>query len=187
MVGFQDETWWSRLAQPALHGWSEPKEPLRLVEQGLDKGDLDPRALACYGLLRADTDRLWLRFVAGQPVSGVTTQFLGWVSERLAHEGKKALFLVWDNAPWHISCEVKAWLRAHNRRVKATGEGVRLISCPLPVKSPWLNNIEPHWQHGKRSVVEPSRVLSAAELEQRVCAYYGCPPEPHLTIPDKLP
>jgi hypothetical protein len=70
----------------------------------------------------------------------------------------------------------------HNREVKATGKGVRLLVCPLPVKSPWLNPIEPHWVHGKRQVVEPNRVLSSQELEQRACAYYGCQLEPHLTI-----
>ena len=28
-VGFEDETWWSRLARPALHAWGDG-EPLRL-------------------------------------------------------------------------------------------------------------------------------------------------------------
>jgi hypothetical protein len=27
--------------------------------------------------------------------------------------------------------------------------------CRLPVKSPWLNPIEPRWLHGKRAIVEP--------------------------------
>jgi hypothetical protein len=31
--GFCDQTWWSRLALPSLHSWSEKGEPLRLVEQ----------------------------------------------------------------------------------------------------------------------------------------------------------
>jgi len=26
-LGFQDETWWSRFAQPRLHAWSEEGEP----------------------------------------------------------------------------------------------------------------------------------------------------------------
>ena len=50
-VGFADETWWSRLARPALHTWTDG-EPLRLVEQRVAKTDPDPKALACYGLLR---------------------------------------------------------------------------------------------------------------------------------------
>ena len=33
VVGFLDETWWSRLARPALNSWSDAGEPMRLVEQ----------------------------------------------------------------------------------------------------------------------------------------------------------
>ena len=62
VLGYQDETWWSRLAQPALHTWT-PDEPLRLVERTADKSDPDPKALACYGLLRDDTGQMLLRFV----------------------------------------------------------------------------------------------------------------------------
>ena len=29
------------------------------------------------------------------------------------------------------------------------------LSAFLPSKSPWLNNIEPKWVHGKRAIVEP--------------------------------
>jgi hypothetical protein len=39
-VGFCEETWWSRLALPSLHSWSKKGEPLRLVEQSLEKDDL---------------------------------------------------------------------------------------------------------------------------------------------------
>jgi len=113
---------------------------------------------------------MWLHFVAGRPVSAVTTQFLVWVCEQLAKEGKRALLLIWDNASWHISQAVREWIRTHNRRAKGGG-GVRIIRCQLPTKSPWLNRIEPHWMHGKRAVVEPERKLTAKELVGRVCAY----------------
>jgi hypothetical protein len=43
-----------------------------------------------------------LRFVAGRPDSGVTCEFLHWVCEQHATEGKRALLLVWDNASWHL-------------------------------------------------------------------------------------
>ena len=99
-----------------------------------------------------------LRFVDGRPVSAVTTQFLAWLTDRLAAEGKPALLLVWDNASWHISHAVRAWLKAHNRRVKREG-GCRVVVCPLPSKSPWLNRIEPKWVHGKRAIAEPERKL----------------------------
>ena len=91
------------------------------------------------------------------------------------------MVLVWDNAPWHGSAAVRRWLRAHNQRAHREG-GVRLVPCFLPSKSPWLNPIEPMWGHGKRRVAEPARLLTAAELEARVCAAFDCPLDEHLAI-----
>jgi len=126
-----------------------------------------------------------LRFVDGRPVSSVTIDFLIWCSDRLAAAGKRALLLIWDNASWHISKAVRSFLRAHNRRVKAGQLGVRIVLCLLPSKSPWLNAIEPKWVHGKRAVIEPDRLLTAHEVAERVCAYYGCTHEPHLVQSQK--
>jgi hypothetical protein len=188
VLGFQDECWWSRLAQPNLHAWTAD-DPLRLQELAVGKEDTGPKALACYGLLRGDTGGLLLRFVEGRPVSQVTGDFLDWVCGELAREGKKALLLVWDNASWHISARVRGWIKEHNRRAKREG-GVRIVVCQLPSKSPWLNPIEPKWLHGKRAIVEPERMLSAAEVERRACDYYGCSQHEHLQQTDpprKLP
>jgi transposase len=197
LLGFADEVWWSRLACPALYAWQDekqPLQPLRLIEQTVARDDPDPKALACYGLLvrcwASPTERseqMWLRFVDGRPLSAVTIDFLAWCADKAASQGKRAVLLVWDNASWHDSRKVRDWLRQHNRQVKRTGEGVRLIACFLPSKSPWLNPIEPKWLSGKKRVVEPARLLSAAELEERVCATYGCPREPHLVAPSKEP
>ncbi len=152
------------------------------------KDDPDPKALACYGLLlrpgRAPDD-LWLRFVDGRPVSAITTQFLAWCAERVAATGMTTLILIWDNASWHVSATVRTWLRDHNQRVHREG-GVRLVPCFLPRKSPWLNPIEPRWVHGKRRIVEPTRLLTAREVEERVCAAFGCPPCDHLAIPQEV-
>ena len=83
------------------------------------------------------------------------------------------MLLVWDNASWHVSQRVRAWIRAHNRRAKREG-GCGSCVCRLPVKAPWLNPIEPKWVHGKRAIVEPERLLTAQEVKDRVCGYYGC-------------
>ena len=171
-MGYLDETWWSRLAQPTLSAWTAEK-PLRLLQKQTVPQDDTPKALSCYGLLRGDTGEMLLRFVKGRPVSQVTEEFLAWVTTRLAAEGKKALLLVWDNASWHISGRVREWIKSHNRRAKQQG-GVRIVSCPLPVKSPWLNPIEPKWLHGKRAIFEPERVLTAQEIQIRVCQHYHC-------------
>jgi hypothetical protein len=166
------------VSQPNLHSWNEAKEPLRLQELAKDKTDPDPKALACYGMLVAENGSMLLRFVDGRPVSRVTTAFLEWLCERMATSGKHVLVLIWDNASWHVSKQVKTWLREHNRMVQQqarTGQaGVRIIPCWLPIKSPWLNRIEPKWVHGKRAIVEPARLLTAQEVKQRVCDYFGC-------------
>ncbi len=93
---------------------------------------------------------------------------------------------MWDNAGWHTSKMVREWIEAHNRRVKAEGMGVRILPCLLPKKSPWLNPIEPKWVHGKRRIVEPARLLTAREVEERVCAAFACPLTDHLAIPQEV-
>ncbi len=63
---------------------------------------------------------------------------------------------------------------------------MRIISCYLPKKSPWLNPIEPKWTHGKRRVVEADGLLSAHELAERVCSAFGCPHHEHLSLAEKF-
>ena len=191
-LGFQDETWWSRYELPTARAWATQDQPLCLVEQSVPKTDTEPKALACYGLLvscpgsPAETKQVWLRFVQGRPVSAITTQYLAWCCDKLEAMGKKALLLVWDNAPWHVSKAVREWIREHNREVKRNSSGVRIVPCYLPSKSPWLNSIEPCWAHAKRDIVEPDRALGADELAQRVCTRFGCAHEPHLALPESL-
>ena len=174
-LGCADEVWFSRLAQPALHAWAAGDEWLRLGMHAAARDDPDPKALACYGLWLPAGERMLLRFVEGRPVSAVTCAFLAWAVERLAADGVRVLALLWDNASWHISHKVRSWIKDHNRHVKTSQAGCRLLVCRLPSKSPWLNPIEPKWVHGKRAVVEPTRKLTAAELKQRLCAHYRCP------------
>jgi hypothetical protein len=176
VLGFQDETWWTRLAQPDLFAWAGA-EPLRLLPNERGGGK---EALACYGLLRADSGAMLLRFVEGRPVSQVTEDFLAWLCERFATEGKKVFVLVWDNTAWHVSKRVRRWMGAHNRRVKREG-GCKIRVCGLPVKAPWLNPIEPKWLHGKRAIAGPERKLTPAEVKQRVHEHYQCESHDSLT------
>jgi hypothetical protein len=184
-LGYCDQSWWSRLARPTLSSWTD--EPLRLIEQTVAKDDPDPKALACYGLLlrswpaaQERQQELWLRFCDGNPKSAYTIPFLEWCGGKLAAQGKRGWVLLWDHASWHISQLVRSWIRAHNRQVKQEGQGIRILVCQLPKKSPWLSPIEPMWVHGKRAVAEADRLLPAAELEERVYAHFGCPHDDHL-------
>jgi hypothetical protein len=179
------------VTQPNLHAWADAAAAVRLIEQESPKDDPDPKALACYGLLiscpaapASLPEQVWLRFVDGRPISAVTTQYLTWCCNRLAQIGKTALLMVWDNASWHISKAVRTWIKTHNQQVRQSSQGVRILVCHLPTKSPWLNPIEPHWMHGKRHVVEPARLLTAHELADRVCSHFGCQHEAHLALTD---
>ena len=172
--------------------WQHKGEPMRLQQRTALASDPDPKALACYGLWcdRGERGRrgrrgrrgqqMFLRFVTGRPVSHVTRAFVEWACGELVKQGEKVLVLIWDNASWHVSEEVREWIRAHNREAKQSGEGIRILVVGLPTKSPWLNKIEPKWQHGKKAIVEAERELSAEEVEERVCAYFRTSMQPHL-------
>jgi DDE superfamily endonuclease len=190
VIGFMDEVWWSRFALPGVHVWSDRAAPGRIVEQSPARADPDAKALACYGIWWAEADQMLLRFVTGRPVSHVTTAFLDWACAELARQGQRVLVLIWDNASWHISAEVRTWIAAHNATAKQTGHGMRILVAGLPTKSPWLNKIEPKWKHGKSAIVEMDGTLSAAEVEERVCAYFGAAQLPRLVQqppPEKVP
>jgi transposase len=192
-LGCEDEPWWSRLAPPALQAWPPAQQPWRGVEQTVPSTDPDPKALACYGLLGQEHTTQgpsqaqgWLRFVADRPVRAVPVAFVTWGCAKVAALGKTALLLVWDNASWHRSQAVRQWLREHNQQVKREGHGLRIVRCPLPSKSPWLNPREAQWVHGKRAVAEPTRLLTATELAERVYAHFGCPHQEPLYIPQEV-
>ena len=76
MVGFQDECWWTRLAQPDRFAWAAAG-PLRLGANARNPKGGGPEAVACYGVLRHDTGGMMLRFCEGRPVSATTEDFLG--------------------------------------------------------------------------------------------------------------
>jgi len=181
-LGFEDEVWWSRLAQPRMHAWTDGP-PMKVQLLRADDDDPDPDAICCYGLLRNDTGRGIVRFVEDRPVGDITTQFLSWLCEAVAKEGKKVLIVVWDEASWHRADTVSSWVKAHNERARQAG-GVKLVICELPVASPWLNNIEPCWTHAKKAIMEPDRKLTAQEITSRVCEHFGCELLPYLKSRD---
>ncbi len=93
--------------------------------------------------------------------------------------------LIWDNASWHTSHQVREWIDSHNRAVKRSGEGVRIISCLLPKKSASITLRLP-WIHGKRRVIEADGLLTAHELAERACAALECPHYEHLSLAENV-
>src|SRR5687767_238658 len=110
-VGFEDECWWSRLALPTLSSWVEEGKPLRLIQQSVAKDDLKVRRPSpATGSLCARVQRDVVE-VCGWSAREryITTQFLRWCTDKLEAVDKKVLLLIWDNASWHISKEVRRW------------------------------------------------------------------------------
>lgn len=170
----QDECWFSRFAQPHAHAWAEPGAALRLIRRDPARGETH-KALACFGAVRQDTENVLLYFSEGQPDTVQMWWFIIGLLALARQEGKRVVVIIWDNASWHKSRDLRDWLRAYNRAAKATGEP-RLLTHLLPVKSPWLNPIEPRWVHAKRSVCEPDGPLTPAELQRRICVHFDAQP-----------
>ena len=174
LLGFPDETWWSRLSRPGMALWGKEGQPPRLVGGAVPPGE--PKALACYGMWLPEIEQTWLRFVDGRPISAITTQFLTWCAAQAAQqEGITRLVWFWDNASWHTSRLVREAVRTHNQQVHRAGQGVVLTPYLLPSRSPWLNPIE------------PQRVLSLADIEGRVCPALHCPQHDHLSLASDVP
>jgi hypothetical protein len=180
-LGFEDDGWWSRAAQPQMPAWSDD-QPRRLGETPVPAKDPGGKAVACSGLYVPTANQMVWRVGRGRPVSLVTGAFLAWRAVYVAAPGTRALLLLGDTASWHGSQVVQAWINAHHRNAKHAG-GCRFLVCRLPSQSPWLKPIEPKWVQGTRAIVEPTRVLPMAELMPRVCASYQC----ELTDPSAQP
>lgn len=128
------------------------------------------KAISYYGVKEHCTRKLYLYPCEKRPVSDETIHFLQWIMQAAAVEGKKVVIIVWDNATWHTSAKVKRWIRRYNAIAKQK-RLPRLLVCPLPKRSPWLNPIEPHWLHAKKKVCEPGNAdLEPRELNRRVYA-----------------
>ena len=170
----QDECWFSRFAQPNAHAWALPGEALRLVQREPIRGDTE-KALACFGAVRQDTEQVYVSFSEGQPNSEPMWALILALLDLARHEGKTVVVLIWDNASWHKSHRIKRWIHTYNQQAKATGD-VRLITHLLPIKSPWLNPIEPRWIHAKRCVCEPDGDLLPPELRRRIGKHFNTEP-----------
>ena len=83
------------------------------MEQSVEKDAPDPKAICCYGLYVPEFEEVWPRFADGRQVSGITTRFLSWCSEKLEALGKKVWVLICDNASWHLSKEIREWIASH--------------------------------------------------------------------------
>jgi hypothetical protein len=169
----QDESWFSRFKQTQLHQWAVTGDQPRLVQREPTRCQKD-KAIACFGAVCQQTGQRYFYLCEGQPNTDYTILMLNRLLAVARDLGKRVLLILWDRASWHKSKPLYHWIRAHNRHAKQTGD-VRLLTCLLPSKSPWLNSMEPHWVHAKRKVAEPDGKLSAPMLKRRLCAHFQVP------------
>lgn len=171
MLVDQDECWFSRFAQPQMHAFATAEDNLRLVQRVPDKGEAD-KAIACYGAVCDQTKEHFFCFADGQPNSEKSIAFLSTLLAVAKARCQRVLVVIWDRATWHLSKKLIRWVRQHNRQAKQEDQSVRLLTCLLPTKSPWLNPMEPIWLHAKRNVVEPDGDLSVKVLKERLCSHF---------------
>lgn len=140
------------------------------------------QALACYGVRHLGTHQVYLGFCDQHPTSEQTWDFLQGLLAYARQQGWRVVVLLWDNAGWHLSKRLRAWIRAYNQQAKRLGD-VRLITYLLPRKSPWLNSIEPCWLHAKRAIWDPNTLVALDEVKGRLCSYFRIQPS---SLPFKL-
>ena len=160
--------WWSRLAPPHLHAWTD-SAPLRLVPHVAATHAPAPHALAGDGWWRADPQARLLRWVEERPGSQVTTPLLRWLAARVADDGHPARGGLWAHASWPVSRAVRTWLQAHHPRGTRAGGG-RLVLGPWPRQSPGRQRLAPPGVPGTRAVAEPTRTRTGQDTRPRLCA-----------------
>ena len=89
----QDECWFSRFAQPAMHAFAEPDDNLRLVERTPATDEPD-KAIACFGAVSQLTQERWLYFADGQPNSDSTILFLKALVTVAEEKAKRVLVII---------------------------------------------------------------------------------------------
>ena len=167
----QDECWFSRFAQPNLHSFAQVGDNLKLVERSPTAKD-EEKAIACFGAVCQQSGQRYFYFADGQPNTECTISMIKALLSVAQSKSKRVLVILWDRATWHRSQRLKRWLRDHNSLAKLADDGVRLLTYLLPIKSPWLNPMEPIWLHAKRKVAQFDGSLSVAILKARLCAYF---------------
>ena len=170
----EDECWFSRFAQPQAHAWAAQEEALRLIQREPKRAEPD-KTVACFGAVRQDTQEVLLNFSDAQPNTLQMWWFIIGLLAIARIEGKSVVVMICDNATWHKSRQLRAWIHAYNQAAKAFHQPRLLTHC-LPIKSPWLNPIEPRWRHAKRKVCQPHGELTPTILRTRLCAHFHTQP-----------
>jgi len=92
-----------------------------------------------------------VRFVAGRPVSAITTAFLAWLLAYFTGQGKRALFLIWDNASRASAVEAMvlsgehAWISEPTVRVVFYFSLLAALISAVPMAWAWQTPTPAQW------------------------------------------
>ncbi len=191
-IGFFDEVWWSRFALPRMSAWQSKEHPVRLEEQSWEKGDPDRHplwlAMVCCGKrvsrMIPHATKCGCALSPGVRSATSPLNFSSGAARSWWRKGSTPGCWSGIMPAFHLSKIVRTWIREHHR-ASSNKQAKVCASCLSSYlrKAAFINPIEPKWVHGKRAVVEPTRLLSASELAQRICASFGCSYEPYLCLP----
>ena len=200
-LGFADEVWWSRATQPSVHSRASHEQPLHLVEQAVASSDPDPKALACYGVLL----RHPRRSLPGRPVGETRS---GWLRGGAALSAPSppsfspGVVSDWNSGGFRSGCwsgitppgtsarPCGPGCVSTTSRSNAAARACVSWSAACRSRAGFLGStrLNPSVQMGPRQTRHCRTDAPALDPGpcHRVCAYYGCSHETHLTIPDKV-
>jgi transposase len=95
-----------------------------------------------------------------------TWAFLHTLAAHYAAQGKRALVVLWDHAPWHVAAALRARVARYNRAAKRL-EALRFLLVTLPLKAPWLMPLEAVFGQTKRAVGLPAHA-TVPDLQRAV-------------------
>lgn len=150
---FADESWFvahtpQGIMNPQMgSAWSESGETVK-VASSRSKGKTK---VSIYAGMSIKTGQINYRFTEKNNTDQ-TIEYLKMRSEQCKAQGLSRLYIVWDNASFHVSKKLKEWRKEHNRNVRSNG-GTLIHFVLLPSKSPWLNPIEAVFRWLKRRVL----------------------------------
>lgn len=140
---FMDETWFVWVPPQGIMnpepgtGWAVHQHSPRNTASR-EKGK---QTTSAYLFLDVKEQRVWVDYAAHTNSTEVLTRLMERVAQhqRLGHT---RLVLVWDQASWHVSKQVRQAIREHNLGVNRTRTGVKIVPIVLPVHAFWLNPVE---------------------------------------------
>jgi transposase len=88
------------------------------------------------------------------------------------HYDKGTLFICWDAASWHDSCQLLDWISELNHYAKKQKKGPIIEVVPLPARSQFLNVIESVFGVMKRTIIDNSNYQSVIEMKEAISLHF---------------